>query len=142
MFGARDDVSLMTLIVTGVASVLIDLDHVTKVGLAVKTGRFGPSARTRWHELFGLFILMSVSIGISFFSASVGQSLLIGFVSHYVLDLLTRPTRPLYPMSEKLVFLNLAPTNLRRLVVYDTILTIFMGVVWFGAFTIQGCSIF
>ena len=127
---AGEDVSLTTLIVTGVASVLIDLDHIMKVGLTVKTGRFGPGTRTRWHELFGLFILMSVSVGISFFSASIGRSLLIGFVTHYFLDLLTRPTRPLFPMSEKLVFLKLAPTNLRRLVAYDTLLTVIMGVIW------------
>lgn len=130
LFAARDDVSLTTLIVTGLASVLIDLDHITKVGHAIKKGRFGPSTRTRWHELFGLFVFMSISVYVSVFSASIGRSLLIGFVSHYFLDLLTRPTRPLYPMSEKLVFLKLAPRGLRELVAYDAILTIVMGVIW------------
>ena len=129
-FSAHDRVSLRTLIVTGLASILIDLEHVPRVKLAIKTRRFSPSTRTRWHELFGLFVLMFISTVISFFSASIGRSLLIGFVSHHFLDLLTRPTRPLYPMSEKVIFLGFMPRSFRELVVYDTILTIVMGVIW------------
>jgi hypothetical protein len=118
------------MIITGLASILIDLEHVSKLGLAIKTLRFSPTTRTRWHELYGLFVIMSVSAVILFFSASVGRCLLIGFVSHYFLDLLTRPTRPLYPLSEITIFLGLAPRGLRKLVVYDTILTAAMGVIW------------
>ena len=128
--GAHDCVSLNTMIITGLASILIDLEHVPKLGLAIKTLRFSPTTRTRWHELYGLFVFMSVSAVILFFSASIGRCMLIGFVSHYFLDLLTRPTRPLYPMSEKTISLGLAPRGLRELVVYDTILTIAMGVIW------------
>lgn len=129
-FGAHSRVSLNTIIITGLASILIDLEHVPRLGQAMKTLRFSPTTRTRWHELYGLFVLMSISTLVLFFSASVGRCLLIGFVSHYFLDLLTRPTRPLYPMSEKTIFLGLAPRGLRELVVYDTVLTITMGVIW------------
>jgi len=129
-FGAHEHVSLNTMIITGLASILIDLEHVPKLGLAIKTLRFSPTTRTRWHELFGLFVLMSISTVVLFFSASIGRCMLIGFVSHYFLDLLTRSTRPLYPMSEKTIFLGLAPRSLRELVVYDTVLTIAMGVIW------------
>ena len=129
-FGAHDYISITSMIITGLASILIDLEHVPKLGLAIKTLRFSPTTRTRWHELFGLFVLMSISTVILFFSASIGRCMLIGFVSHYFLDLLTRSTRPLYPLSEKTIFLGLAPRGLRELVVYDAILTITMGVIW------------
>ena len=42
----------------------------------------------------------------------------------------TRPTRPLYPLSESTVFLEMAPMSLRGLFVYDTVLTVTMGVFW------------
>jgi len=124
------NISPVTLIVSGLSSVLVDLDHITKVGLAFKKGRFGPLVRTRWHELYGLFIFMSFSFIVSLFSVFIGRSLLIGFVSHYFLDILTRPTRPLYPLSDKLIFLKLAPSNLRKLIIYDAVLTMIMGVIW------------
>ncbi len=142
LFGVRSYVSPTTLIVTGVASTLADLDHIPWLRLAIKTRRFTAEARTRWHELPGLLLSIAISISIMYFSASLGRSLLIGFVSHYFLDLLTRPTRPFYPMSEKVVFLELAPTSLRKLVVYDLILTAIMGVVWIWSLHGQGflCS--
>lgn len=126
----RCSASPTTLIVTGIASILVDLEHVPKIGSAIKTGRFPPSSRTRWHEMFGLIVFMSISLGITYFSDPIGRSLLIGFVSHYILDFLTRPTRPLFPIEKEVVFLKLAPRSLRELVIYDTILTIVMGVIW------------
>jgi membrane-bound metal-dependent hydrolase YbcI (DUF457 family) len=72
---------------------------------------------------------MSISLVVTFFSADVGKLLLIGFVSHYFLDLLTRPTRPLYPFSEKMVFLGLAPRSLKKLTAYDIIITVIMGLI-------------
>jgi membrane-bound metal-dependent hydrolase YbcI (DUF457 family) len=72
---------------------------------------------------------MSISLTVMFFSDIVGRLLLIGLVSHYFLDLLTRPTRPLYPLSKKVVFLGLAPRNLKKLTVYDTIITVATGAI-------------
>ena len=138
LFGAHSYVSPTILIVTGNASTLSDLDHIPWLRLAIKTRRFGTEARTRWHELPGLLLSMAISIVITYFSASLGRSLLIGFVSHYFLDLLTRPTRPFYPISEKVVFLELAPRSLRKLIVYDTVLTEVMGVVWIWSLHGQG----
>jgi hypothetical protein len=71
---------------------------------------------------------MSISLTIMLLSATIGRLLLIGSVSHYFLDLLTRPTRPLYPLSKKVVFLGLAPRNLKKLTIYDTIITVTMGI--------------
>lgn len=126
----RYSASPTNFIVTGIASILVDLEHVPKIGHAIKTGRFSPSSRTRWHEMFGLIVFMSISLGITYFSDPIGRSLLIGFVSHYILDFLTRPTRPLFPIEKEVVFLKLAPRGMRELVIYDTILTIVIGVIW------------
>jgi hypothetical protein len=72
---------------------------------------------------------MSISLTVMLFSGTVGRLLLTGFASHYFLDLLTRPTRPLYPLSKKVVFLGLAPRNLKKLTVYDTIITVATGAI-------------
>ncbi len=138
VFGAPTIVSPTTLIVTSIASVVTDLDHISHLRTAMKTRRFKTETRTRWHELTGLLLAMIVSFTIMLFSATIGQALLIGFVSHYTLDLLTRPTRPFYPLSEKVVFLGLAPRNLRKLTAYDTIITVIFGVILIASLHSQG----
>ncbi|MCZ2808173.1 MAG: metal-dependent hydrolase [Candidatus Bathyarchaeota archaeon] len=138
LFGAPSIVSPTTLLVTSIASVITDLDHILHLRTAMKTRRFKSETRTRWHELPGLLLAMSISIAIMLFSASLGRSLLIGFVSHYFLDLLTRPTRPFYPLSEKAVFLGLAPRNLKKLTAYDTVLTVILGVILIASLHGQG----
>ncbi len=138
VFGAPSIVSPTTLIVTSIASIITDLDHISHLRTAMKTRRFKSETRTRWHELPGLLLAMSVSLTIMFFSATLGQSLLIGFVSHYSLDFLTRPTRPFYPLSEKVVFLGLAPRNLKKLTAYDTVITVIMGVILIAGLHGQG----
>ncbi len=138
VFGAPTIVSPTTLIITSIASVVTDLDHISHLRTAMKTRRFKTETRTRWHELTGLLLAMIVSFTIMFFSATIGQALLIGFVSHYSLDLLTRPTRPFYPLSEKVVFLGLAPRNLKKLTAYDTIITVILGVILIASLHSQG----
>jgi hypothetical protein len=108
---------------------MTDLEHITHLRTAIKTKRFKSETRTRWHELTGLLFAMSISLTVTFFSADVGRLLLIGFVSHYFLDLLTRPTRPLYPLSQKVLFLGLTPRNLKKLTAYDTVITVIMGLI-------------
>jgi membrane-bound metal-dependent hydrolase YbcI (DUF457 family) len=127
--------------VTSLASVITDLDHILHLRTAMKTYRFKSETRTRWHELPGLLVAMIVSTIITFFSAPLGRSLLIGFVSHYFLDLLTRPTRPFYPLSERVIFLGLAPRNLKKLTAYDTVLTVIMGVILIASLYGQGIII-
>ena len=141
VFGAPSVVSPTTLMITSIASIITDLDHIAHLRVALKTRRFKSETRTRWHELPGLLLAMSISLTIMFFSATVGRLLLIGFVSHYTLDLLTRPTRPFYPMSQKVVFLGLAPRNLKKLTIYDTIITTIMGVILIAGLHGQGIII-
>jgi len=138
VLGAPSIVSPTTLIVTSIASAITDLDHIFHLRTAMKTLRFKSETRTRWHELPGLLLAMIISIAIMFFSASVGKCILIGFVSHYFLDLLTRPTRPFYPLSEKVMFLGLAPRNLKKLTIYDTVLTVMLGVILIAGLHGQG----
>lgn len=129
VFGAPSLVSPTALLITSIAAIIVDMEHVSNLRTAIKTRRFKPETRTRWHELIGLLLTMSISLLIMLFSSTIGRLLLIGFVSHYFLDLLTRPTRPLYPFSKKVVFLGLAPRKLKKLTVYDTIITVTMGAI-------------
>ena len=138
VFGAPSIVSPTTLMATTLAAVITDLDHVLHLRTAMKTHRFKSETRSRWHELPGLLLAMTVSTIVMLFSASLGRALLIGFVSHYFLDLLTRPTRPFYPLSERIVFLGLAPRNLKKLTAYDTVLTVIMGVILIASLQGQG----
>ncbi|MCK4884440.1 metal-dependent hydrolase [Candidatus Bathyarchaeota archaeon] len=138
VFGAPSIVSPTTLLVTSIASVITDLDHILHLRTAMKTRRFKSETRTRWHELPGLLLAMSISIAVTLFSASLGRSLLIGFVSHYFLDLLTGPTIPFYPLRKKVVFLGLAPRNLKKLTAYDTVLTVILGVILIASLHGQG----
>jgi hypothetical protein len=138
VFGAPSIVSPITLIITSIASIITDLEHITHLRTALKTRRFKSETRTRWHELHGLLLTMLISLVIMFFSATVGRLLLIGLVSHYFLDLLTRPTRPFYPLSEKVIFLGLAPRNLKKLTAYDTIITAIVGVILIAGLYGQG----
>ena len=138
VFGAPSIVSPTTLIVTSIAAIITDLDHISHLRTAMKTHRFKTDTRTRWHELTGLLLAMTVSLTITFFSSTIGQSMLIGFVSHYTLDLLTRPTRPFYPLSEKTVFLGLAPRNLKKLTACDTVITAIFGAVLIAILLSQG----
>ncbi len=129
VFGAPSLVSPTALLTTSIAAIIIDLEHIAHLRTAMKTRRFKSETRSRWHELTGLLLTMACSLTIMLFSAMIGRALLIGFVSHYFLDLLTRPTRPLYPLSKKVVFLGLAPRNLKKLTFYDTIITVTMGII-------------
>jgi len=130
LVGAPELATPYYLVVNALAGVAVDLDHIPKLGKAVRTLRFGQSSRTRWHELQGLLASMLISMLASLLSPELGRALLIGAVSHYFLDLATRPTRPLYPLSESTVFLGMAPSSLRGLFAYDTVLTAAMGVIW------------
>lgn len=129
VFGTPSMVSPTALIITSIASIITDLEHVSHLRMALKTRRFKSDTRSRWHELLGLILAMSISLSTLLFFTTLGRLILIGFVSHYFLDLLTRPTRPFYPLSKNVVFLGLAPRDLKKLTVYDTVITVIMGVI-------------
>ena len=130
LLGAPEMATPANLVVNALAGVAVDLDHIPKLGKAVRTLRFGQSSRTRWHELQGLLASMLISVLATLLSPEIGRVILVGAVSHYFLDLATRPTRPLYPLTDATVFLEMAPTSLRGLFAYDTVLTVTMGVIW------------
>ena len=138
VFGAPSIVSPTTLIVTSIAAVITDLDHLAHLRTALKTHRFKSETRTLLHELPGLTLAMIASVAVMFFSESMGRAILVGFVSHYFLDLLTRPTRPFYPLNEKVVFLGLAPRNLKKLTAYDAVVTATFGVILIAGLHGQG----
>ena len=138
VFGAPSILSPTTMIVTSIAAVITDLDHLAHLRTALKTHRFKSETRTLWHEFPGLLLAMVASVSVTFVSVSLGRAVLIGFVSHYFLDLLTRPTRPFYPLSEKVVFLGLAPRNLKKLTAYDIVLTTIFGVILIAGLHGQG----
>jgi len=130
LLGAPEMATPTNLVINAVAAVAVDLDHIPSLGKAVRTLRFGQSSRSRWHELQGLLASMLISVLATLYSPELGRVILMGAVSHYFLDLATRPTRPLYPLSDATVFLEMAPMSLRGLFAYDTVLTVTMGVIW------------
>ena len=105
-----------------VAAIILDLDHIHHLRRAFKTTRFGYQSRTRFHELYGLTIGLIFFLVLSVFT-SFAIPLMIAFVSHFFLDWLTRPTRPFYPYSEKVLHFNIYPKSLRGLVIADSIVT-------------------
>ena len=122
-----DKVSFTEMCMVSISGIIVDLDHIPSLGDFMRTKRFGPGVRSRWHEIYGLLASLILSFLIMFISIDVGRILMIGFTSHYFLDMITRPTRPYYPLSEKTVFLKLAPTNHSNLIIYDIVVTAFFG---------------
>ena len=107
--------------------ILPDLDHLPHIANAIRTGRFGPKSRSRFHELYGL----------SFLSASFSLVLLIrpslyflyfSLLGHYLFDFLTRPTRPLYPYDDSQLFGHLYPRTLTWMTVADALLTLTLAI--------------
>ncbi|MCW3978164.1 MAG: metal-dependent hydrolase [Candidatus Bathyarchaeota archaeon] len=111
-------------------SVFPDLDHVPHLKRALETGRFGVGSRSSLHELVGLAFILSGSllVGIAYphllpLTFSCG-------LSHFVVDLLTRPIRPLYPFSTWMVDLKLYPRGLREMILWDAVLTLGLGLIY------------
>jgi len=111
-------------------SVLPDFDHISHLVEAFRTRRFGVESRSPLHELvgvvfvfFGSLIVWRISPHLFLLAISCG-------LSHFIVDFLTRPCRPLYPFSNKEVDLNLYPRELKKMLLYDAILTFILGVVY------------
>ncbi len=96
----------MELILAGISSMIVDLDHLTELRRALRTGRFGAKSRSRWHELEGLAVTMLLCLVFELLGFQFSRSLLVGFISHYLLDMLTRSTRPFYPLEKPWYILN------------------------------------
>ena len=111
-------------------SVFPDFDHIPYLEKAFKTGRFGVESRSPLHELVGFIFVLFGSLVVK---VVYSHLFLLAFscgLSHFVVDFLTRPCRPLYPFSKKEVDLNLYPRGLKEMFVCDTILTVALGLIY------------
>jgi len=111
-------------------SVFPDFDHIPYLKRAFRTGRFGVESRSPLHELVGLVLVLSGSLVVKVVGS---QLFLLAFscgLSHFVVDFLTRPSRPLYPFSAKKVDLNLYPKELKEMFIWDAILTAALGLIY------------
>jgi len=111
-------------------SVFPDFDHIPYLKRAFRTGRFGVESRSPLHELVGLVLVLSGSLVVK---VVYSQLFLLAFscgLSHFVVDFLTRPSRPLYPFSVKKVDLNLYPKGLKEMFIWDAILTATLGLIY------------
>ncbi len=100
---------------------LPDIDHIPHIGKALSTGRFGPQVRSALHELPGLSLMTVIAILLS--SRVPFGVMFYPLLSHYLLDFLTRPTRPFYPFSREVIHLGIYPKRYLGLIVADAIVT-------------------
>jgi len=111
-------------------AVFPDLDHFPHLKKAFKSGRFGAQSRSTIHELTGIIVVVVAALIVNLVYPSLFFAALACGLSHFVVDFLTRPFRPLYPFSDKEVHLNLYPTELRKMFICDTILTAALGTIY------------
>lgn len=114
----------MLILITVLLATFIDLDHIPYLKKAVKTKKFGYESRSIFHELFGLSIGLIMFVITSFYFYVMPFCL--AFISHYFLDMLTRPTRPLYPFRKDVCHFNMYPKSPIGLVIADIIVTSFL----------------
>ncbi len=122
--------SIPSILIGVLFSIFPDFDHIPYLKKAFRTGRFGVESRSPLHELVGLVLVLLGSLVVR---VVYSHLFLLAFscgLSHFVVDFLTRPCRPLYPFSSKEVDLNLYPRGLREIFVWDTILTVAVGLVY------------
>jgi len=111
------------LILLGVLiGLLPDIDHVGHTIRAIRTGRYGTESRSRFHELYGLGVF---STGIMILSYVYGNFAIMFFplLVHYLLDFLTRPTRPFYPYNKTIMHFSLYPKTLKNMIIADILFT-------------------
>ncbi len=122
--------SIPSILIGVLFSVFPDFDHIPYLKKAFRTGRFGVESRSPLHELVGLVLVLSGSLVVRVVCSHLFLLAFSCGLSHFVVDFLTRPCRPLYPFSGKEVDLNLYPRGLREIFVWDTILTVAVGLVY------------
>jgi len=111
-------------------SVFPDFDHIPYMKRAFRTGRFGVESRSPLHELVGLILVLSGSLVVKIVCSRLFLLAFSCGLSHFVVDFLTRPCRPLYPFSVKKVDLNLYPRGLKEMFTWDAILTAALGLIY------------
>ena len=124
-------VSSITDVLAGVLfSVFPDIDHIPNLLKAFRTGRFGVESRSPLHELLGLALVLSGSLVVKVIYPHLFVLTFSCGLSHFIIDFLTRPFRPLYPFSNKEVDLHLYPRRLKGMFVWDDILTAALGLIY------------
>ena len=108
-----------------VLGLLPDIDHISHIGRALKSGRFGAASRSRFHELYGLSIF-SALFGLVIKHYPDIYFLYFPLLGHYLFDFLTRPTRPLYPFENTVQHGSMYPQTLKWMTVADVIVTAFL----------------
>jgi hypothetical protein len=92
-------------------SMLIDLDHLPyliNVKKNVFKRKFGAESRSFLHELLGLSIFSSIICILFFFlSLRLLQIISLCLLLHFSLDFLFGITRPLYPFTNKKIYLGI-----------------------------------
>jgi len=111
-------------------SVFPDFDHIPHLKRAFRTGRFGVESRSLLHELVGLVLVLSGSLVVKVVHSPLFLLAFSCGLSHFVVDFLTRPCRPLYPFSDKKVDLNLYPRELKEMFIWDAILTAALSLIY------------
>jgi hypothetical protein len=127
LFGVR---TMPGIILGVIFSVIPDLDHIPHLRKALKTGRFGVGSRSSLHELVGLALILSGSLIVELVYPHLFLLTFSCGLSHFFVDLLTRPSRPLYPFSKREVDLKIYPRELREMIIWDLILTAGLGLIY------------
>lgn len=122
--------SIPSILISVLFSVFPDFDHIPHLKKALRTGRFGVESRSPLHELVGLFLVLSGSLVVQVFCSDMFLLTFSCGISHFSIDFLTRPCRPLYPFSDKMVDLHLYPRGLREMLFWDAILTATLGLIY------------
>lgn len=111
------------------SATFIDLDHIpyiVKNFRDLREKKFGSEGRTRFHELYGMTLFsLLLSVIYIFYPIIEIKIVMVGVVSHYFIDLVSGYARPLYPYSEKEIFLNLIHDRFR--VPVEVVITMFLG---------------
>jgi len=111
-------------------SVLPDFDHISHLVEAFRTRRFGVESRSLFHELVGVVFVFIGSLIVWRVNPDLFLLTISCGLSHFIVDFLTRPCRPLYPLSKKEVDLNIYPRELKKMFLYDAILTFILGMIY------------
>ena len=103
--------------------VLPDLDHIPHLLTAVRSGRFGPQSRSRYHELYGLSLAAALAVVAYTIKPLLSPIIFFPLLAHHLMDFTTRPTRPFNPVDYASVHLRLYPNSLSGLTAADTLVT-------------------
>lgn len=101
---------------------LPDIDHLSHTARAIRTGRYGTESRSRFHELYGLAVSVIAIMILSYFGGNYSV-MFFPLLGHYLLDFLTRPTRPFYPYNKTVMHFSLYPRTMKNMILTDILFT-------------------